>query len=91
MQKIENTKPQDLVGIYRELAEIIGVDNVTLVYEYFKGQQVSFPIHLYSKDFVIRQVGLNQSIPIKHLASKYGYSERWLRKLVQEKHKAISI
>lgn len=32
LQKNEKAKPQDLVGIYGDLAEIIGVDNVTAVH-----------------------------------------------------------
>ena len=37
LQKNEKAKPQDLVGIYGDLAEIIGVDNVTMIYKHFKG------------------------------------------------------
>lgn len=85
MQKIENVKPQDLVGIYCELAEIIGMDNVVIIYEHFKGQQVSFPTRLYSKDFVIEQIRSNKSQSIKKLATQYGYSERRLRQMIQEK------
>ena len=53
MQKVEKARPQDLVGIYGDLAEIIGVDNAIIIYKYFKGQQVSFPTRLYSKDFIV--------------------------------------
>ena len=84
MQKNEKAKPQDLVGIYGDLAEIIGVDNVTIIYKHFKGQQVSFPTRLYSKDFIARQVDSETSQPIKKLATQYGYSERRLRQILKE-------
>ena len=84
MSKVENAGPQDLVGIYGDLAEIIGVDNVTMIYKHFKGQQVSFPTRLYSKDFIARQVDSETSQPIKKLATQYGYSERRLRQILKE-------
>lgn len=87
--KTANIKPQDLAGIYGELAEIIGTDDAIIIYEYFKGQQVSFPTRLYSKDFVIEQVVSNKSLPIKKLATQYGYSERRLRQIIQEKKKGV--
>lgn len=80
-----NVKSQDLVGIYGELAEIIGIDNVIIIYEHFKGQQVSFPTRLYSKDFIVGQAVSDKSQPIKKLATQYGYSERRLRQIIQEK------
>ena len=83
LSKVENAGPQDLVGIYGDLAEIIGVDNV--IYKHFKGQQVSFPTRLYSKDFIVEQAISDKSQPIKKLATKYGYSERRLRQIIQEK------
>ena len=85
MSKVENAGPQDLVGIYGDLAEIIGVDNVVVIYKHFKGQQASFPTRLYSKDFIVEQAISDKSQPIKKLATKYGYSERRLRQIIQEK------
>ncbi len=80
-----NAKPQDLVGIYGELAEIIGIENAIIIYEHFKGQQVSFPTRLYSKDFIVEQAVSDDSQPIKKLATQYGYTERRLRQIIKEK------
>lgn len=80
-----NLKPQDLVGIYGELAGIIGIDNAIIVYEHFKGQQVTFPTRLYSKDFIVKQAASDKSQSIKKLATQYGYSERRLRQIIQER------
>lgn len=85
LQKVEKARPQDLVGIYGDLAEIIGVDNAIIIYKYFKGQQVSFPTRLYSKDFIVSQAISDESQTIKKLATQYGYSERRLRQIIQEK------
>lgn len=65
MEKVEDVKPQDLAGIYRRIAEIIGVDNVMLIHERFKGQEIYFPTRLYAKDHIAGQAGSNQSQPVK--------------------------
>ena len=85
LQNNKNVKPQDLAGIYRDLAEIIGIDDVIIIYEHFKGQQVSFPTRLYTKDFTVGQVISEKPQPIKKIATQYGYSERRLRQIIQEK------
>lgn len=84
MQKALNVQPRDLVGIYGELAEIIGIDNVIIIYEHFKGQQVSFPTRLYSKDYIVEQISSSKPQSIKKMATQYGYSERRLRQIIQE-------
>lgn len=85
MQKEENVRPQDLAGIYSELAEIIGMDNAIIIYKHFKGQQVCFPTRLYSKDFVVEQVLSDKSQSIRQKATEFGYSERRLRQMRREK------
>lgn len=76
--------PCDLIGIYGELAELIGIENAVKVYENFKGQQVSFPMRLYTKDYVVSQVTTNGKETIKSQATRYGYSERRLRQIIKE-------
>lgn len=41
-----------LHSVYREINELIGAENTTTLYEYFKGQQVTFPIHMYDPGLV---------------------------------------
>ena len=42
--------------IYSELCDLIGEENMSLVYENFKGQQVSFPERLYTKEYTMQQI-----------------------------------
>lgn len=84
MYEKEKLHPTDLMGIYAELAELIGVDSTMEIYEHFKGQQITFPIRLYTRDFVITKATINKTTPIKRLASEYGYTERRLRQLLKE-------
>ena len=75
-----------LSGVYKDLAEIISFESVVLIFEHFKGQQVTFPTKLMSNEFTIRQI-LNEynGKNIKALAKKHGYSERWIRSVVKNK------
>lgn len=64
-------------GIYRDLVEVIGIDNVKKVYENFRGQQITFPTHLYTSDYVARLASdPSDNSSIRKLSSEYGYSVR---------------
>lgn len=82
----ENNKiySSDLTGIYEELAELLNVESAIKIYEHFKGQQVSFPMRLYTKDYIVSQITTNNNQSVKKSAVKYGYSERRLRQIIKE-------
>lgn len=71
-------------NIYKEISEIVGTEATEQIYERFKGQQVSFPIRLYSPELVQQRVieeydGSN----IPELAKKYDYSEKSIRRMIK--------
>ncbi len=70
--------------IYRELAELIGMEKTLKIYRNYKGLQVSFPTRLYDRKHVINQAieANKKGKCIKHLAIKYEYSERWIREML---------
>lgn len=68
-----------LSGVYQEVAELIGVDQMMLLYDTWRGIQVSFPTHLYDSDKVRALVKRNQDeLSSGQLARKYGFSQRWV-------------
>lgn len=72
-----------LQGVYKELAEIIGVDAAVAVYNELKGQQVTFPTRLYERNYVIREVNQRYNgSNLKELAKEFGYTERWIRTFI---------
>ena len=80
-----NSKKNCLNSIYGDIAEIIGEENAKLLYEEYRGQQISFPVELYSRQFIYDSIiseynGKN----IKQLATKYEYSERTIRRIVKK-------
>lgn len=42
----------DYNGVYEELVELLGVEVTLKIHEYFKGQQVNFPMRVHSKEYV---------------------------------------
>ncbi len=75
-----------LHGIYRELAEIIGVELTIAVFNELKGQQITFPSRLYERDYVIEEVKIRYNgANLKELAREFNYTERWIRKLIHSR------
>ncbi len=74
---------EELNGFYRELAEDFDVETAVKMHKLYCGIQVTFPQNLLSKEVVHRKVveeydGSNA----RKLAKKYGYTERWVKKIV---------
>lgn len=77
---------EQLNGFYRDIALDIGVEVAVQMYEHFKGLQVVFPTKLLDSEFIQTQIlkeydGRNY----KQIALKYGYSERWVRKIIKSR------
>ena len=71
--------------IYREISEIVGLEDTLKLYLRFKGQQVSFPVRLYNPQMIQQSVikeydGTN----ISALAQKYDYSEKTIRRMIKD-------
>ena len=71
--------------IYREISEIVGLEDTLKLYLRFKGQQVSFPVRLYNPQMIQQSVikeydGTN----IGALAQKYDYSEKTIRRMIKD-------
>ncbi len=74
-----------LNGIYNEIASIIGIDATLALYSVYRGQQITFPVNIFTKDFIVSRVVTEYNgTNIKQLATKYGYSEKWIRKMIKE-------
>lgn len=71
--------------IYKEISEIVGLEATLKIYLRFKGQQVTFPVRLYSPHLIQQNVikeydGTN----IAYLAQKYDYSEKTIRRMIKD-------
>ena len=81
----KNIKCESLNGAYNDIANLLGIEATVKLYNAYRGQQITFPVQLFSKEFITSQIvsGYN-GYNIKQLATKYGYSERWIRKILKE-------
>lgn len=78
---------EDINGIYRTIADLVGIENAKLIFEEYRGQQITFPVEFYNKRYVYKTIteefdGSN----IRYLAKKYGYSERTIRRILKEQN-----
>ena len=78
-------KCEHLNGIYEQLADLIGIDGAIRIYQYYKGQQLNFPVRLFSRGYVLSEVARQYNgSNVNTLATKFGYSERQIRQMLKE-------
>ena len=76
-------KSSDYNGIYPDMVEQLGEEIVVEINKHYKGQQVTFPMRLYSKNYVIRYIKENYNgNNIKNISRELGYSQRWIQDLI---------
>lgn len=77
---------EDLKGVYKEIAQSLSVDIAIEIHKMFKGQQIVFPLRLFDREYIRSYVkekydGHN----IRELSQKFGYSDRRIRQILNEK------
>ena len=78
-----NEKNSHYYGIYSEIEKVIGSDKMKDFYEIVKGQQIVFPMKLYSKEYIVA-IAQSGERSINELAKEFGYSERYFRRMIAE-------
>ena len=64
----KDIQPTDFVSIYKDIAEVIGIEATMKLHDNFQGQQLVLPKKLYTKDFIVKS--------IKQKADGLGISEK---------------
>lgn len=78
-------KSNNYNGIYCDMYEILGEETTKKIYEYYKGQQVTFPMRLYSKDYILKYLSDKyDGTNLKQLSRNLGYTERWVKRLIDK-------
>lgn len=73
----------DFNGIYADMYEQLGEELVREIYKHYRGQQVTFPMRIYSKEYIIRYISEKyDGNNLKEVARELGYSERWVKTLI---------
>ncbi|GAA6237687.1 Mor transcription activator family protein [Apilactobacillus micheneri] len=82
----DNVDKDSLNNFYQTLSELVGVENMLKIYDYYKGSQLTIPIHLYDrKKTAVRIIEEFDGSNTFELAHKYKYSQKWVRKVVKNK------
>ena len=77
-------RPEDYQGIYQEMMELIGEEMTQKIYHYYKGQQITFPVRMYSKEYSRNYLSKHYNGQnLRQLSRELGYSERWIRHLIK--------
>ena len=86
MDKLSEIIPENLAGVYKEVAEAIGVYNAYEIFCNFKGQQLMFPLKFYSSEFTAQQIieEYDDGSTVRELVRKFGYSESRIRQILRE-------
>lgn len=78
-----NKNAKDYKGVYSEMIGVLGEDVVKKIHENYKGQQLTFSMKLYSKEYIERYIYENKDKKnIKELAKELGYSEKWIKSII---------
>lgn len=85
MTQMNDNETELFNDVYKEIGNTLGLDVAIEIYHMFKGQQITFPIHLFNVKRIQRSIikeydGSN----IKELAKKYGYSEKTVRRMIKD-------
>lgn len=75
--------------IYRDLAELIGDENMIKIYREYRGMQICFPAKLYTKEYVSEQISNRyDGSNAKELAREFDYTVKYFNKLIKENEKS---
>ena len=82
---LSKLKCEYLNGAYNDFANLLGMDAVLKIHAAYRGQQITFPVELFSKEFIALQI-VNEynGYNVKQLETKFGYSEKWIRKILKD-------
>ena len=83
--KFKGVDVEALNEIYKTLIDVVGLENAEKLYDHYRGQQLNFPVRLFSTDYIKQTlVKEGDKCNIKLLSSNLGCSERWIKKLAKE-------
>ena len=77
-------------GIYNDIFELLGENAVETLFKNMAGMQVSFPKHLYSKEYIFVETSeIADTYELKKMAIQFGYSERRFLQIIREEREVM--
>ena len=86
MSWLDSLTIDDLEAPYDELADAVGLETAKKIARLYQGQQVYFPKLERKCDPLLKKTIKEEfdGYNYKELAEKYDYTERWIRKIVED-------
>ncbi|MBH7952882.1 Mor transcription activator family protein [Clostridioides difficile] len=67
------------------MVDILGEEIVIKLYKYYRGQQITFPMKLYSNEYVERYIEKNyRTKTLKDMCRELGYTEGLIKQLINK-------
>lgn len=80
----DKLKASQLNGAYAEIAAVLDVESAITLHRHYRGTQITFPVELLSREYIFEQINSEyDGTNIRELATKYGYTEKWVRKILK--------
>ena len=91
MDQKKSLTGEGFMPIYKEIADIIGVENTYALYKSMRGLQITLPKKLYSTDYILSKLANGYTDDeLRKIALEYDYTEKYLRQLIKEKESTDS-
>jgi hypothetical protein len=75
--------------IYKEITDIIGVENTYALYKSMRGLQITLPKKLYTNNHILSMItDTNSDEDLRKIALEYNYTEKYLRQLLKQREKS---
>lgn len=85
MEQKNSITGEGFMPIYKEIADIIGVENTYALYKSMRGLQITLPKKLYSTDYILSKLPHGYTDDdLRKIALEYDYTEKYLRQLLKQ-------
>lgn len=83
--EIENARRENFNNVYKELIELVGLENTIKLHEFYGEQYITFPKRILKESYLHQRIveeydGRNA----RELARKYEYSYSWIMKVLKK-------
>ena len=83
--EIEKARRENFNSVYKELIELVGLENTIKIHDFYGGQYITFPKRILKESYLHQRIveeydGRNA----RELAGKYEYSYSWIMKVLKK-------
>lgn len=69
--KSKEITPDDFAGVYRDIAEMVGIASTIAIHNRFQGQHITLPKKLFTHDYIMAKVKKGDGASKEKVAAQY--------------------